>query len=87
MKKTTSMANEACCLQRSDTVYSGRPLPTLCFIYFNDGDRVSYQTARCHNVGDGNVYNHRIEKFKARVDGGCSRPKCQEGYLKLKIRV
>jgi hypothetical protein len=81
------MANEACCLLRSDTVYSGRPLPTVCFIYFNDGDRVSVQTAQCHNVGDGNVYNHRIENLKARVDRGCSRPKCREEHLKLKRRL
>jgi hypothetical protein len=81
------MENEAWCLLRSDTVYSGRPLPTVCFIYFNDGDRVSDQTARCHNVGDGKVYNHRIENLKARVDGGCSRTRCREEYLKLKRRV
>ena len=72
------MGNEACRLLRSDTVYSGGPLHTVCFIYFNDGDRVSDQTARCHNAGDGNVYNHRTENFKARVDRGCWRTKRRE---------
>jgi hypothetical protein len=81
------MANKASCLLRSGTVYSGRPLPTVCFIYFNDGDRVSGQTARCHNAGYGNVYNNRIENFKARVNRGCSRPKCLEEHLKIKRRV
>jgi hypothetical protein len=81
------MANEACCLLRSDAVYSGRPLPTVYFIYFSDGDRVSDQTARCHNVGDGNVYNHCIEYLKALVDGGCSGTKCREEHLKLKRSV
>lgn len=74
-------------LLKSDTVYSGRTLTTVCFICFNDGDRVSDQTARCHNEGDGNVCNHRIENFKTRVVWGCSRTRCREGNLKLKKRA